>query len=89
VRITTTDAWHWTRAFLTGLIAFKYPGRIYLINRRGGEIEGIHVYQDINGISDTIDYVIGLTPADSTPELVRQAVAEGAKAIHSCHKLDF
>ena len=84
VGITSVNHWHWTRAFLRGLVEFEYPGKLYLVNRKGGKIEGHNVHKSLEEIDDTIDYVIGLIPATIAPELVAQAATKGTRVIHFC-----
>jgi len=84
VGITSVHHWHWTRAFLSGLVEFQYPGKLYLVNRKGGKIEGHNVYRSLDEIDDTIDYIIGLIPAAVAPELVMQAAGKGTRVIHFC-----
>jgi len=84
VGITTLNVKHWTRAFLTGLVEFKYPGKLYLVNPKGGQIEGITVCKSLEEIGETIDYVIGLIPASAAPELVTQVAYKGTRVIHFC-----
>ena len=84
VGITTTNPQHWTRALLDGLLEFNFKGQIYLVNPKGGEIEGLKVYPSLQDIPDTVDYVIGLVPAKAAPGLVEKCADKGVKAIHFC-----
>ncbi len=84
VGITTLNVNHWTRAFLTGLIEFKYPGKLYLVNPKGGQIQSINVFKGLEEIDGNIDYIIGIVPASAAPELVRQAASKGTRVIHFC-----
>ena len=84
VGITTSDPEHWTRTFLNSLLEFKFDGQIYLVNPKGGEIEGLKVYPSLQDISDTVDYVIGLVPAKAAPGLVEECADKGVRAIHFC-----
>lgn len=77
----TTDAEHWTRTFLSGLLEFGFEGSLYLVNPKGGEIDGFKLYHSIKDVPESVDYVIGLVPARVAPGLVREAASKGAKAI--------
>ncbi len=77
----TTNPEHWTMTFLSGLLSLGFKGKLYLVNPKGGEIEGFKVYHSLGDVPESIDYVIGLTPARVAPGLVREAAAKGAKAI--------
>jgi len=82
--ITVANPEHWTRTFLDSLLDFGFEGPIYLINPRGGEIEGLKVYRSIKDVPDTIDYVISTVPAKAGPGLIEECAGKGVKAIHFC-----
>jgi len=86
VGITTVNPDHWTRGFLEGYLNLDFPsqGKLYLVNPKGGTVEGLKVYQDIQDIPDTLDFVVGLVPARSAPKLIEDAAAKGARCIHFC-----
>ncbi len=84
VGITTAHPEHWTRTFLDGLLEFGFEGPLYLVNPKGGEIEGHKVYHSLQDIPKTIDHVIGLVPAQSAPGLVEECAGKGVRAIHFC-----
>jgi acyl-CoA synthetase (NDP forming) len=84
VGITTVHPEHWTRAFLNGLLEFEFEGSIYLVNPKGGEIEGCRVLTSLQEIPETIDYVISLVPAQAAPRLVEESAHKGARAMHLC-----
>jgi len=84
IGITTTNPDHWTRTFFNGFLAFKYSGDVYLVNPKGGEINGHKVYSSLDDIPDNIDYVVSLVPASSAPRLVKQCADKGVKAMHFC-----
>ncbi len=68
--------------FFQGLTAFGYPGRIYPLNPRGGEVLGQKIYKNVRDIPDRVDYLISAIPSRFTPQLVADAAAKGVKAIH-------
>ena len=86
VGITTANPQHWTRVFLEGYLAFDFPSRgsLYLVNPKGGTVAGRPVYRSIHDIPDTLDFVVGLVPSRSAPQLVEDAAAKGARCIHFC-----
>ena len=84
VGITVANPEHWTRTFLHSLLQFEFDGPMYLVNRRGGEIEGRKVYRKLQEVPDTVDYVIGTVPARGAPALVEECAGKGVKAIHFC-----
>ncbi len=84
VGITTANPEHWTRTFLDSMLEFKFEGKLYLVNPKGGEIKGLKVYRSLAEVPGEIDYVIGLVPAPAAPRLVEESAAKGARAIHFC-----
>ena len=82
--ITVANPEHWTRTFFDSLIAFKFNGPLYLVNRRGGEIGGRKVYQSLEDIPSSVDYVISTVPAKAAAGLVEECAGKGVKAIHFC-----
>ena len=86
VGITTVNPNHWTRGFLEGYLNLDFPsqGKLYLVNPKGGTVEGLKVYQNIQDIPDTLDFVVGLVPSRSASKLIEDAAAKGARCIHFC-----
>ncbi len=86
VGITTANPEHWTRCFLEGYLNLDFPsqGNLYLVNPKEGTIEGCRVYRNIQDIPDTLDFIVGLVPARSAPQLIEDAAAKGARCIHFC-----
>jgi acyl-CoA synthetase (NDP forming) len=84
VGITTTRREHWTRGLLEGLLTFQYAGQLYLVNPKGGEIEGHRVYPSLKDVPPPLEYVIGLVPAPAAPGLVRDCAGKGVRTVHFC-----
>jgi acyl-CoA synthetase (NDP forming) len=84
VGITTATTWHWTRTFLEGLNEIEFDRPLYLVNPKGGEIEGRKVYTSLKDVPGHIDYVIGLVNAQIAPQLVEECAEKGVRAIHFC-----
>lgn len=84
VGVTTSNPEHWTRTFLDGFVKFQFGGPLYLVNPKGGEIDGIKVYPGLRDIKDSIDYVVGLVPATAGPSLVEECAGKGVKAVQFC-----
>ncbi len=84
VGITTATTWHWTRTFLEGLTEIEFDGPLYLVNPKGGEIEGRNVYTSLKDIPGNVDYAIGLVNAQIAPKLVEECAEKGVRAIHFC-----
>jgi len=71
-----------TRTFLSAEQAFKFKGGLYLVNPRGGELDGHKVYTSLADIPGEVDYAIGTVSAKIAPEIVRQCADKGVRAIH-------
>jgi len=69
------------RLFLSALIDFGFKGKLYPVNRGGGEILGLKIYNDIKDIPDSVDYVISAIPAQHTPQLLLDCASIGVKAV--------
>jgi acyl-CoA synthetase (NDP forming) len=67
--------------YVRALIQSKFGGPIYPINPKGGEIHGLKIYANVKDVPDSLDYVISCIPAPSVPQLVKDCVAKGVKAI--------
>ena len=65
--ITVNNPKHWTRTFFDSLREFQFEGPLYLVNPKGGEINGIKVYRRFGDIPQNIDYVISTVPAKAAP----------------------
>lgn len=61
------------------IIASKYPGKIYPVNPKGGEILGLHVYTSLLEINDEIDVACIVIPAKYTFEAVEDCARKGVK----------
>ncbi len=58
-----------------------YPGRVYLVNLRGGSLFGQPMYQSILQVPDPLDLAVLLIPAASIPAVLRQCGERGVQAI--------
>jgi acyl-CoA synthetase (NDP forming) len=67
--------------YLRALVQCNFKGGIYPINPKGGDFRGFKVYQNVKDVPDSVDYVISCIPAPLTPQLVRDCVAKGVKAV--------
>ena len=64
---------------LNNIIRGGYQGKIYPINPKGGEIEGIKAYKSIMDINGEIDIACITIPAKFVVDSVRQCAAKGVK----------
>jgi len=55
--------------------------RLYPINPKGGQTQGLKVYPDIKDVPGPLDYVVSCISAQSTPQLIKDCVAKGVKTV--------
>ncbi len=66
---------------IRNILANGFGGRIYLVNPRGGEIEGLPVHRSIQDLPDGIDQAIVTLPARAAPQTIRALGAKGIEAV--------
>lgn len=69
------------RMFLDVLLGYSFPGPIYPVNPRGGEILGRKVYMSIKDIPGPVDYVITSIPARYTIAFMRECAEKRVKVV--------
>ena len=68
--------------FLSSLLAQGFTGKIYPVNPKYTEVEGLKCYASLREIPDTVDYVISRVPAREVPKMLEDTASKGAKAVH-------
>lgn len=66
---------------IKNILANEYPGALYLVNPKGGEILGHKVYPSIQDLPPGIDQAIIILPAALNPQAIRDCASRGIKAI--------
>jgi acyl-CoA synthetase (NDP forming) len=66
---------------IQNILANGFKGRLYLVNPKGGEIEGHKVYPSIRDLPEGIDQAIIILPAAANPAAIRECAAKGIKAL--------
>jgi acetyltransferase len=66
---------------IRNIIANGYAGELYLVNPKGGEIEGKRVYGSIGDLPEGIDLAVIILPAKLNPQAIRECAARGINAI--------
>jgi len=64
---------------IKNILANGYKGKIHLVNPKGGEILGLPVTTSIASLPEGIDLAIVMTPAETTPQVVRECAVKGIK----------
>jgi len=70
------------RTFLEALIDSGFRGRLYPVNRDGGQIFGLKIYPTIGDIPGSVDYVMSAIPARYALQLIADCARKGVKAVH-------
>lgn len=65
---------------LRNLLGAGFPGEIYAVNPRGGEVLGRPLYADIEEIPGPVDLGVFVVPPPAIPEGIRRLARRGMKA---------
>ncbi len=65
---------------LTFNVLSSFPGKVYLVNVKGGSIEGRTVYRRVSDIGEHVDLILIITPSKTVPEVLEDAGEAGAGA---------
>jgi acyl-CoA synthetase (NDP forming) len=76
----SSDHKKWGYRVLANLVRGGYPGRIYPVNPKGGEILGLKVYGHLNEIPEKPDLAIIVVPPSSIVESIRECIDKGIRA---------
>ena len=75
---TMSTANYWLAA---NLVSLKYPGKVYPVNPNATELLGLKCYPSVRDIPYDVDLSAISVPARACPDVVRDCVAKGVKAI--------
>jgi len=67
------------RNIVHNLIRWEYPGRMYLMGRKPGNLAGQNIVTSFDELPDGIDLAVFLTPAEMLPDLVDSCGAKGIR----------
>jgi len=71
----------WGHTLVTNTLSRDFKGKVFLVNPKGGEIVGRHVYQSITDIKDTIDLAVVTIPAGRVIDLIPDLKKKNTKAM--------
>jgi len=71
----------YTQMFLKSLLDFRFEGPIYPVNPKADSVMGLKTYPTVLDVPGPVDYAISLIPASATPQLMRECVAKGVRAV--------
>ena len=66
---------------LINLVKSDFPGKLFPVNHKADEIEGLKCYPDLGSIGETPDLVIIIVPAKFVPSIMEQCVKIGVKSV--------
>lgn len=58
----------------------KFPGRIYPVNPRGGDVLGFDIFRSLSDIPEPVDLIAMVVPPQASADVLREAAACGAGA---------
>jgi acyl-CoA synthetase (NDP forming) len=61
---------------------FGFPGKLYPINPKAEEIDGVKTYPSLVSLPNPVDLVVISVPAPFVPDALRDCVASGSKNVH-------
>ncbi len=74
---------NWGGGFLLSILDIGFDKeRVYPVNPKTNELNGLRCYPSLLDTPDPVDYVISMVPAHVVPTLVDQCIAKKIKAIH-------
>jgi len=71
----------WGHRIFTNIAGGDFKGELYLVNAKGGEIAGRHVFKSVTEIPGQVDLAIVMIPADRVLELIPQLKVKGIKSM--------
>ena len=66
---------------LTSMLRAGYPGRIFPVNNKADQIEGLKCFADLASIGEVPELVIIVVPAAVVPEVMQQCATVGARSV--------
>jgi len=61
---------------------YGYAGRLFPVNPKLSDIDGIKAYPNLTALPEPVDLVIVAVPAPFVPDVLRECIATGNKTIH-------
>jgi acyl-CoA synthetase (NDP forming) len=78
--VGATDKSHWPKNIYSNLVNSGFPGKIFPINPKRGNIFGVPCYPDLASLPEPADLALMIIPADAVEGALRQGAANGLKA---------
>jgi acyl-CoA synthetase (NDP forming) len=58
---------------------YGYPGRVYPVNGRGGEVQGVPAYASIKDVPEQVDLALVMVRAELVAQVLRDCAASGVR----------
>jgi acyl-CoA synthetase (NDP forming) len=71
----------WGSFIMENLLAWKYPGKIYPVNRRSANVYGLQAFPDVRSIPDSVELAVFTIPEHSVEETIHDCGTKGVKGI--------
>jgi acyl-CoA synthetase (NDP forming) len=71
----------WGSFIMNGLLSTGFPGKIYPVNHRSGEVFGIPTLNDVSKIKESVDLAILIVPDESVEETVAACGRHGIRGV--------
>src|SRR5262244_3981000 len=78
----TAEAGHVRGRITAQLLNCGYPGRIFLVSQRGGEINGHVTHPSIAAVPGPVDLALIAIPADAVASVLEECAAVGVRAAY-------
>jgi len=75
----SNDFSKWGGRVFSNALSSEFRGRVYPVNPRGGEIQGIEAYKDVRDIPGDVEMAIFTLPAAHVPGAMKACVEKGVK----------
>jgi len=75
------DPWKPGAVMLRTLKRFGFPGVVYVVSSRGGELQGMPVYQTVSALPEAVDLAFLYMPARAIPAAVRECRDKGVRSV--------
>ena len=74
----STEGFGFGRGILLSLLNMGYDGKLFPVNPKGGEINGLEIYKRIEDIPEDIDFAVIAVPALNVPKALEACRLKGA-----------
>lgn len=81
VGVSTIEEGWVNKNFFRALLDFRFPGPVYPINPRGGELKGLKVYPSVKDVPGPVDFVLCAVPAAQAKQVLMDCIQKGVRLL--------